>query len=86
MQQFECPWCGPRPQIEFTYHRDAESVPQGWPEEESEYLERVFTRTNHLGFHEELWQHSLGCRGWIVIERDNLTHAVRATRPAEGGK
>jgi sarcosine oxidase subunit delta len=29
-----------------------------------------------------LWQHQSGCRAWLLIERDTLTHAVGAVTPA----
>jgi sarcosine oxidase delta subunit len=29
--------------------------------------------------HEELWQHSSGCRRWIEVRRDTYTHDVVAT-------
>jgi heterotetrameric sarcosine oxidase delta subunit len=89
MQSFTCPWCGPRSQIEFSYCRAAESVattpmpeqgsaPQGHTGE----LERIYLRGNHIGVQEEIWQHTYGCRGWLRITRNNLTHEVRDCAPA----
>ena len=31
-----------------------------------------------IGYHDEIWQHTFGCRGWLRIERHNYTHDVRA--------
>ena len=29
-----------------------------------------------IGKHLELWQHISGCRQWIKVERDTLTHEI----------
>ena len=83
MQQLPCPWCGPRAQIEFSYVRDWQAVPAGWPEADAPALERIYLRSNHIGWHIELWQHSAGCRGWLKLLRHNLTHEVRAAVPVD---
>ena len=85
MQLFDCPWCGPRAHIEFTYLRDSESVAAGTmatPSDERRDLERIYLRRNHLGTHTEIWQHSFGCRGCLRITRNNLTHEVDQCLPA----
>ena len=30
------------------------------------------------GRHREYWHHSGGCRAWLVVERDTLTHEIVA--------
>lgn len=83
MQQFDCPWCGARPQTEFRYRCVAQAMPCAWPDPSREaFMQRVFLRDNAIGFQPELWQHADGCRGWLIVERHNLTHEVRAVRPA----
>lgn len=85
MQEFRCPWCGDRPQIEFTYYYDAQAVPeqQDWERTDQEReLDRIHLRSNHIGYHVELWQHTLGCRGWLKIVRHNLSHDVHTSTPA----
>ena len=89
MLLIKCPWCGGRDHTEFTYGGDAkaarsrpaaEAPPAAW-------YEQVYLRDNPRGAHLELWHHSAGCRRWIAVERDTLTHAISATAPAgEGGR
>jgi sarcosine oxidase subunit delta len=45
----------------------------------------VFLFDNPKGDHEEYWQHVLGCRAWLVLERNTATNGVghaRLARPA----
>jgi sarcosine oxidase subunit delta len=84
MQRIDCPWCGERPQIEFTYYRDAEAVPRA-PEQDQDtdsQLRRIYLRKNHIGFHFEIWQHEMGCRQWVRVLRNNLTHEIADCEPA----
>jgi heterotetrameric sarcosine oxidase delta subunit len=84
MQRIECPWCGERPQIEFSYYRDAEAVPPAreWEQDIDAQLRRIYLRKNHVGFHSEIWQHVMGCRQWLRVLRNNLTHEVADCEPA----
>lgn len=83
MLRLHCPICGLRDETEFTYGGDAtvrrpkddETDPRPW-------LDYVFYRDNPRGAHLEYWQHQHGCRQWLVVERDTLTHAVRSCRLA----
>ena len=36
----------------------------------------VYLRDNPAGAHRELWQHTGGCRAWLVVTRDTVTHAI----------
>jgi heterotetrameric sarcosine oxidase delta subunit len=81
MMLIPCPWCGPRAHIEFRYHGDAAALPRDWARESADdFHARTWLRGNHVGMHDEVWQHTDGCRGWIVVTRDNLTHAVAGAR------
>ena len=43
---------------------------------------------NPKGPHDELWQHSSGCRSWFRVRRDTRTHAILESapvRPVDGG-
>ncbi len=33
-------------------------------------------RENPAGPHAELWQHEQGCRAWLRVERDTVSHAI----------
>lgn len=80
MHQINCPWCGPRAQTEFEYYCDAAVVDTRFAEESmQEALDRVFMRDDFIGFHDEIWQHVYGCRGWLRVARHTRTHAIRST-------
>ena len=97
-----CPLCGERDHSEFVYRGDASVVrpDADAPGAQRAFHEFVHLRANPAGWHKEHWYHEMGCRSWIVVERNTLTHEVRgavtaaehtlARRPApaadEGGR
>ncbi|HWK47559.1 MAG TPA: sarcosine oxidase subunit delta [Stellaceae bacterium] len=79
-----CPWCGDRDIAEFTYGRDAAARPADTAEVPDQvFVDYVFLRDNPRGRTAEHWQHTGGCRAWIRVERDTLTHEVYATALAQ---
>jgi sarcosine oxidase subunit delta len=40
------------------------------------WMDFVFLRDNPRGTHQEYWLHVQGCRQWLVLERNTLTHEV----------
>ncbi len=72
-----CPHCGPRDHSEFTYNGDAS---RKRPDAENgafeEWYDYVFTRPNPRGPMKEYWHHVQGCRQWLIVERDTLTHEI----------
>jgi methylglutamate dehydrogenase subunit B len=74
-----CPWCGPRAQIEFTYGGDATAKRPAPDAPEEAWVHFVYIRDNPAGPHEELWQHSAGCRQWVRVRRDTRTHEILAS-------
>ncbi len=84
MHRIDCPFCGPRAQVEFRYHCDSEALPIDWAEEDEQQLHlRLLYRTNEIGFHAELWRHEFGCGCWLRIERHNKTHEIRSVTYAD---
>lgn len=77
-----CPWCGERDAGEFVYGGDAGPRRPADDAPLQDWVDYVFYRDNPRGPHREYWQHVQGCRAWIVVERDTLTHAVGGSRPA----
>ena len=75
-----CPHCGVRPVEEFTFLGDAK--PQrplsNDPATMEEWFDYVYLRDNPQGQMEEFVHHSGGCRSWLVVTRDTLTHEVSA--------
>ncbi len=68
-----CPWCGPRPHIEFSYGGDATVA------RPAADIAHLYQRDNPRGWHDELWHHISGCRRWLKIRRNTVTHEVIAS-------
>lgn len=79
-----CPHCGLRDVQEFTCLGDASlSRPDGPAATEAAMFTYVYLRDNPRGLHEEFWYHGAGCRAWLVVRRDTLTHVIATVVPAE---
>ncbi len=77
MIRINCPVCGSRDENEFTYGGDANVVRPAMDEAETgPWLDYVFMRDNPRGPHREYWHHVMGCRQWLMLERDTLTHEI----------
>lgn len=84
MLTIHCPWCGARAQTEFTYEGDATVTRPSDPSDTSEFHEYVYLRDNPRGWHDELWQHTSGCRRFLTVRRHMTTHEIAATaKPGE---
>jgi len=71
-----CPHCGIRGNDEFTL-LGAAGLSRPAPDAPAEaWHDYVHLRDNPAGPHRELWHHTLGCRSWLVVQRDTRTHAV----------
>lgn len=80
MLLIHCPWCGARNHAEFNYAGDA-TVRRPAPDAPEEaWTDYVYLRDNPRGFHRELWQHVAGCRQFVEVRRDTLTHEISTTR------
>lgn len=74
-----CPLCGERDHSEFTYRGDA-TVQRPDPDaagSAEQFFDYVYLRNNPAGWHHEHWYHEGGCRAWIVVERNTVTHEIR---------
>ena len=75
-----CPHCGLRPSEEFTPKGLAEAPrpPIGGEDrpEDDAWQDYLHTRTNRAGETDEYFHHALGCRSWVVVHRNTLTHEV----------
>ena len=72
----DCPHCGKRPKEEFTIRGDAGVKRPAPGAPEREWFEYVYQRDNPRGAFQEHWHHSGGCRRWLVVTRDTVTHDV----------
>ncbi len=80
-----CPYCGPRPEPEFTGGTDTDRIRPG-PEafdENDAWSAYLFHDAVAPGEREERWCHTHGCGHWFLLERDIETGAIgKATRLA----
>lgn len=88
-----CPYCGERENGEFTYLGDAKPKRPamvaldsgvGASGEQDAFYDYVYLRDNVAGTMSEYWYHGGGCRSWLVVERNTLTHEISSVRAAPG--
>jgi sarcosine oxidase subunit delta len=83
MLRIPCPWCGERDYTEFRYGGDANKQrPKHGAGDQKTWHDHVFLFDNPKGPHREYWQHVLGCRQWLVLERNTASNMVGQARPA----
>ena len=85
MLNIKCPYCGDRSQKEFAYGGDGTVVRPELSQEISDekWDEFVYLRKSPRGKHVELWHHIAGCRQWIKVQRDTVTHEIYRTANTE---
>jgi sarcosine oxidase subunit delta len=88
MLLINCPWCGPRDEIEFSYGGEAHRARPADPSAliDAEWAAFLFMRRNARGPHKERWVHSHGCRRWFNIERNTVTHEILKVYPMAGAE
>ena len=59
----QCPYCGPRPELEFAYGGQAHVARPSDPNQTSpeQLVEFLYLRNNTKGVHAERWRHVRGC-------------------------
>ena len=77
-----CPWCGPRDAAEFHYSGESGPRPDPATATPREWRDYLYVPANPRGAVTETWYHRMGCRQFVVIERDTDTNE---SRPAAGG-
>ena len=86
MLRIPCPYCGERDHTEFSYGGDATvTMPPIGSDDTEAWFDYVYLRDNPRGAHREYWQHTNGCRQWLVVERDTQSHVISSARPARDG-
>lgn len=86
MLLIECPWCGPRDEVEFRYGGEAHVSRPAQPEtlNDAQWADFLFMRNNPKGLFAERWNHAAGCRRWFNAVRHTVTHEIVAVyRPGE---
>ena len=81
MLTIPCPHCGMRDETEFLNGGEAAMRPER-PEDlsDDEWSAWLFTHDNPRGPLDERWFHAFGCRRWLVLRRDTVTHAISDVR------
>jgi heterotetrameric sarcosine oxidase delta subunit len=85
MIRIPCTFCGTRDHSEFSYGGDGSIIYPALDAGIQEWHDAVFLRENICGLQTETWQHINGCRMWLLIERDTMTHEIHSVRPAHAG-
>ncbi|PHQ68857.1 MAG: sarcosine oxidase subunit delta [Sneathiella sp.] len=77
MLRIDCPFCGTRDETEFVYGGDASRLRPDMAETSEEvWNDYVFLRPNPKGPHPEYWFHQHGCRSWLKVTRNVVTHEI----------
>lgn len=76
-----CPYCGKRPEIEFTYGGQAHLARPQRPAEldDQTWTDFLYMRTNTKGLYAERWRHARGCGRFFNAVRDTTTDHFLAT-------
>ena len=85
MIRIPCPFCGERDHSEFSYGGDGSIRYPALDAPAEEWLNAVFQRENIRGVQTETWHHVSGCRQWLLVERDTMTHEIHSVRIAHPG-
>ena len=79
-----CHFCGPRENGEFSYLGDAKPKRPSPDASQDAFYDYVYLRDNIAGEMDELWYHGGGCRSWLKVRRNTVTHEIRSVEPADG--
>jgi sarcosine oxidase subunit delta len=76
-----CPYCGDRPEIEFSYGGEAHVVRAGNPAmlDDQQWSEFLYVRKNTKGPHAERWRHVHGCGRFCNVVRDTTNDFILAS-------
>ncbi len=77
----DCPYCGPRPELEFAHGGQAHVVRPADPAAASDddWLQYLYLRDNTRGVFAERWRHARGCGRFFNALRDTTTDQFLAT-------
>lgn len=76
-----CPYCGPRPELEFRNGGEAHIARPVDPQtlDDAQWASFLFFRANSKGLHAERWLHVHGCQRWFNALRDTVSDQIRIT-------
>ena len=81
MLLIDCPYCGPRPELEFSYAGQAHVVRPAHPSavDADAWAGYLYLRANTRGVHAERWRHTHGCARFFNALRDTTSDRFLAT-------
>ncbi len=81
MLLIHCPYCGERPELEFSYGGQAHLARPSKPAElsDEQWAAYLYVRYNPRGLHAERWRHLRGCGRFFNALRDTTTDQFTAT-------
>ena len=84
MLLINCPYCGPRPEIEFRHGGEAHisRPPRPGGVDDEAWAAYLFLRRNPRGLHAERWNHAHGCQRWFNALRHTFTDEILETYEA----
>jgi sarcosine oxidase subunit delta len=70
-----CPYCGERPELEFSYGGEAHIARPADPSalSDEEWAAYLYQRSNPKGTHAERWRHTNGCGRFFNAMRDTVS-------------
>src|SRR5579863_2548742 len=76
-----CPYCGTRPELEFTHAGQAHLLRAREPStvDAQEWADFLYMRDNTCGVHAERWRHTHGCGRFFNALRDTSNDQFLAT-------
>jgi sarcosine oxidase subunit delta len=74
-----CPYCGTRPELEFSYGGQAQLArpAAGTAAEGDQWTSYQYERSNTKGLHTERWRHTHGCGRFFNVTRDTTTDKIQ---------
>ena len=75
--RIDCPYCGPRDSGEFVYRGDAGPSRPAASDPDA-FVDYVYLRENVAGPMAEHWYHLHGCRQWLTVRRNTLSHEIES--------
>ncbi len=75
MLLIKCPFCGPRPELEFSYGGEAHIARPQDPMalDDEQWTKYLYIRGNPRGVHAERWRHINGCGRFFNARRNTVS-------------
>ena len=76
-----CPYCGQRPEVEFSYGGEAHVARPADPTaiDDEAWAAYLYLRRNQKGMRAERWRHFYGCGRFFNLQRDTVSDVIMAS-------